>query len=430
MTKTPAACYNKAMFRFIHAADVHLDSPLQGLEAHEGAPLELLRGATRRAFKNLVNLAIDEKVDFVVIAGDLYDGDWKDYSTGLFFRGQMVLLQEKGIPVYLIAGNHDAVSVISKKLTLPENVHVFSTRSAETKVVAGHPVAIHGRGFPNREVRENLVIDYPSAVSGKFNLGVLHTSLTGKSGHDNYAPCSEADLREKGYGYWALGHIHQPEVISKDPWIVFAGNCQGRHVKETGPRGCRLVTVNDSLQVESAEWRDLDVVRWEELRVDFTRVEVEEEALGLVGDAMRRAVTTAKGRLVAARIVITGTTSLHGSLHRDDQHWRAQFLARAQDQGSEAIWIERIKMATTPVYDVAQLAERDALTRIVVENLDETHDQQITLPTEIKEMLEVLPPEVRSEVEAEWNVDQRTAVLSDVRAIILDALATKGGQGA
>ena len=416
------------MFRFIHAADPHLDSPLHGLELHEGAPVGVLRAATRRAFENLVNLAIEEKVDFVVIAGDLYDGDWKDYSTGLFFRGQMVRLQAEGIPVYLIAGNHDAASVISKKLTLPENVHVFSTRVAETKEVAGHPVVIHGRGFPNRAVPENLVIDYPLAMPGAFNLGMLHTSLTGKPGHDTYAPCSEADLRKKNYGYWALGHIHQPEVISRDPWIVFAGNCQGRHVKESGPRGCRLVTVNDSLEVESADWHNLDVVRWQELKIDFTGVELEAEALRLVGDAMSNAMNAAEGRLVAARIVITGTTALHGSLHHDGQHWRAQFLALVQDQGPESIWIERTKMATSPVYNIAELAERDALAKIVVDNLDESHTQQITLPTEIGEMLDVLPAEIRSEIEAEWDGEQRTAVISDVRAIILDALATRGGQ--
>ena len=416
------------MIRFIHAADPHLDSPLQGLEAHEGAPVGVLRGATRRAIENLVNLAIEEPVDFVVIAGDLYDGDWKDYSTGLFFRGQMVRLLDKGIPVYLIAGNHDAASVISKRLNLPENVHVFSTRTTESKEVPGHPVVIHGRGFPNRAVPENLAKDYPTALAGRFNLGLLHTSLNGRPGHNTYAPCSEQDLRSKGYEYWALGHIHQPEVISKDPWIVFAGNCQGRHVKETGPRGCQLVTVNDSLQVDSAEWRSLDVVRWQELNVDLSDAESEAEALRRVGDAMANAVTTAEGRLVAARLVISGTTSLHGWLHRDGQHWRAQFLARAQDQGAEALWIERIKIATTPVYDVAQLAERDALTKIVVENLDATHDRKIVLPTEIEEMLGVLPPEIRNEVEAEWSGDQRTTILTDVRAIILDALATKGGQ--
>ncbi len=416
------------MIRFIHAADPHLDSPLQGLEAHEGAPVEVLRGATRRAFENLVNLAIEESVDFVVIAGDLYDGDWKDYSTGLFFRAQMVRLQSKGTPVYLIAGNHDAASVITKKLSLPENVHVFSTRTTESLEVAGHPVTIHGRGFPNRAVPENLAIEYPMAVPGRFNLGLLHTSLTGRPEHDTYAPCSVAELREKGYGYWALGHIHQPEVINKDPWIVFAGNCQGRHIKETGQRGCRLVAVSDSLQVEGVEWRSLDVVRWEELNVDLSGVETETDATRLVSDAMGKAVTAAEGRLVAARIVLSGTTQLHGSLHRNDEHWNAQFQASAQDLGAEAIWIERITVSTSPVYNIAQLAERDALTKIVISNLNETDQQPILLPPEIKEMLSILPLEVRSEVEEELNGEQRATVLSDVRAIILDALATNGGQ--
>ena len=416
------------MIRFIHAADPHLDSPLQGLEAHEGAPVEVLRGATRRAFENLVSLAIEESVDFVVIAGDLYDGDWKDYSTGLFFRAQMVRLQNRGTPVYLIAGNHDAASVITKKLSLPENVHVFSTRTTESLEVAGHPITIHGRGFPNRAVPENLAIEYPMAVPGRFNLGLLHTSLTGRPGHDTYAPCSVAQLREKGYQYWALGHIHQPEVINEDPWIVFAGNCQGRHIKETGARGCRLVTVSDSLQVEGVEWRSLDVVRWAELNIDLSGIETETEATRLVSDAMGKAVTAAEGRLVAARIILSGTTQLHGSLHRNDEHWNAQFQASAQDLGAEAIWIERITVSTSPVYDIAQLAERDALTKIVVSNLNETDHQPILLPPEIQEMLSILPLEVRSEVEEELNGQQRATVLSDVRAIILDALATNGGQ--
>ena len=416
------------MIRFIHAADPHLDSPLQGLEAHEGAPVEVLRGATRRAFENLVSLAIEESVDFVVIAGDLYDGDWKDYSTGLFFRAQMVRLQSKGTPVYLIAGNHDAASVITKKLSLPENVHVFSTRTTESLEVAGHPITIHGRGFPNRAVPENLASEYPMALPGRFNLGLLHTSLTGRPGHDTYAPCSVAQLREKGYQYWALGHIHQPEVINEDPWIVFAGNCQGRHIKETGARGCRLVTVSDSLQVEGVEWRSLDVVRWAELNIDLSGIETETEATRLVSDAMGKAVTAAEGRLVAARIILSGTTQLHGSLHRNDEHWSAQFLASAQDHGADAIWIERIKVSTSPVYDLAELAERDALTKIVVTNLTATHDQPILLPPEIEEMLSILPLEIRTQVEDELNGEQRATVLSDVRAIILDALATNGGQ--
>jgi len=416
------------MLRFIHAADPHLDSPLQGLEAHEGAPVASLRGATRRAFEKLVQLAIDEQVAFLAIAGDVYDGDWKDYNTGLFFRGQMVRLNEKQIPVYLIAGNHDAASVISKKLSLPENVQVFSTRTAESKEVPGHPVVIHGRGFPHRAVPENLVLDYPPAVSGKFNLGLLHTSLTGREGHDTYAPCAVADLQNKGYGYWALGHIHQPEVISQDPWIVFAGNCQGRHIKETGPRGCRLVTVNDSLEVEAAEWRSLDVVRWQELKVDLAGSDHESEALARVSAAMEQAVAEAEGRLVAARIILSGSTILHGSLHREGHRWRAEMLARAQDQGEEAVWLEQVKIRTTPVYNVALLAQRDALTKIVVEGLDRAPEDRQPLPEDIRDMLEVLPAEIRAELEAEWSGEQRAEVLKDVRAIILEALGTKGGQ--
>ena len=416
------------MFRFIHAADPHLDSPLRGLEAHEGAPVALLRGATRKAFENLVNLAIDEAVNFVVIAGDLYDGDWKDYSTGLFFRGQMVRLEAKRIPVYLIAGNHDAASVVSKKLTLPENVHVFSTRTAETMEVPGLAAVIHGRGFPHRAVPENLAVDYPTAVPGKFNLGLLHTSLTGRPDHDTYAPCSEQDLRNKGYAYWALGHIHQPEVISEDPWIVFAGNCQGRHARETGPRGCRLVTVKDSLEVASAEWRDLDVVRWQAVEVPLAGVENEAGAIKGIREALAGAVAAAEGRLLATRIHLTGATALHGSLHRDAQHWRAQVQALAQDFGEESVWVERLRVGTRPVYDLAELAARDALTKTVLETLETATHHLPALPDDITEMLDVLPPELRAEVAAEWDPDQRPALMEEVRAIILEALQTKGGK--
>ncbi|HAA04824.1 MAG TPA: DNA repair exonuclease, partial [Syntrophobacteraceae bacterium] len=274
--------------------------------------------------------------------------------------------------------------------------------------VAGHPVVIHGRGFPNRAVPENLVMDYPAAVPYKFNIGLLHTSLTGRAGHDTYAPCSETDLRQKGYGYWALGHIHQPEVISQDPWIVFAGNCQGRDAREVGPHGCRLVTVSDFLEVESVEWHDLDVVRWRLLEIDLAGVEEESEALRRVALSMTNAVSESKGRLVAARVVFTGPTPLHGSLHRETHRWRAELLGRAQDQGEETIWIERMKVSTSPVYDLAQLAERDALTKIVLETLDQAGIEPGNLVAEIKDikdMLDVLPSEVRSEVESDWMGD-------------------------
>ena len=173
------ALHGLTVFRFLHAADTHIDSPLEGLDAYDGAPVAALRGATRAAFANLVDLALAERVDFLLLAGDLYDGDWKDYSTGLFFTRQMARLKVAAIPVCLIAGNHDAASVLTRRLSLPDNVHVFSTRTAETRQLDGLPVAVHGRGFPHRAVPENLVPDYPAPLPGRFNIGLLHTSLTG-----------------------------------------------------------------------------------------------------------------------------------------------------------------------------------------------------------------------------------------------------------
>ena len=414
------------MIRFIHASDAHIDSPLRGLDIYDGAPVDLLRGATRKAFINLIQLSIDENIDFLVMSGDLYDGDWKDYSTGLFIRAQLVRLHDRGIPVYMIAGNHDAESVITKTLSLPKNVHVFSTRTTESIEVPGHPVVIHGRGFPKRAVPENLVLEYPAAVANKFNIGLLHTSLTGRTGHGTYAPCNENDLRQKGYSYWALGHIHKPEVVSEDPWIVFSGNSQVRNVGEVGPRGCRLVSVNDTLEVEGIEWHDLDVVRWHILEVDLVGITEEGDAFAHVSSSMAKAIAESDGRLIAARLVFKGATSLHGSLHRETERWSAELHARAQDQGSDALWIEKIKLSTTPLYNVQELAEQDALTKIVIETLGEDTLVPEILPS-IKDMLDVLPPEIRSEVESELHEDAGVTLMEDVRAIILDSLTTKGG---
>jgi DNA repair exonuclease SbcCD nuclease subunit len=415
------------MFRFLHAADTHIDSPLDGLEVYDGAPVEALRGATRRAFENLVALALDEPVDFVLLAGDVYDGDWKDFSTGLFFTRQMARLDAAGIPVYLIAGNHDAASVLTRRLSLPPNVHLFSTRVAETKEVPGVPVVVHGRGFPNRAVPENLVPDYPPPVASRFNVGLLHTSLTGAAGHDTYAPCALRDLQQKGYDYWALGHVHLPQVLAERPWVVFAGNTQGRHVRETGPRGCRLVTVDDSLDVVSCEHRALDVVRWSQVTVDLCGIDHEPGVLSLIGDALQQASREADGRLLAARITLTGATPLHDRLRRDLPRLRAECIAQAQRVAGEGVWIEEVEVGTAPVVDPQALAQRDDLTRVVLASLDAAGSRSPEVPPEVEAMLKLLPGELRTLVEDELTDGHRGALLEDVRAIVLDALGTRSG---
>ncbi len=179
-----------------------------GLEQYEGAPVQEIRNAARRALSNLVDLAIDQKVAFVLIAGDLYDGDWRDYNTGLFFVDQVRRLREADIPLYLISGNHDAANKMTRTLRMPENVTFFSADRPETALLPDLDVAIHGQSFATAAVYDDLSEGYPLADSGRFNIGMLHTCAAGREGHDRYAPCSIEGLKSKGYDYWALGHIH------------------------------------------------------------------------------------------------------------------------------------------------------------------------------------------------------------------------------
>src|SRR3954451_11192985 len=179
--------------KFIHAADIHLDSPLIGLQRYDGAPVEALRGATRRAFQALVDLALAEPVDFLLIAGDLYDGDWRDFNTGLFFVQQATRLTRAGIPIFLIHGNHDAESRISRRLTLPETGKMFSAARPETARRPELGVAIHGQSFRPPDVTDTLARDYPAPIPGWFNIGLLHTAATGREGHAPYAPCDPRD---------------------------------------------------------------------------------------------------------------------------------------------------------------------------------------------------------------------------------------------
>src|ERR1022692_407822 len=255
------------LMKFIHCADVHLDTPLQGLAEYLGAPVNEIRNATRRAFEKIVNAAISEKVDFVVIAGDLYDTGLKSFESALFFNKSMLRLKEAGIDVYLIHGNHDAASKLIKHLRPPSNVHVFRSNEPHTFSIEALRVAVHGQSFATPETIEDLAAHYPPRVPDFFNIGVLHTNLSGISDHANYAPCSLETLKNKGYQYWALGHVHNRQVLCADPYIVYPGNIQGRHGKEQGEKSCELVTVADAGTVSIGPI-STSVVPWIETCID------------------------------------------------------------------------------------------------------------------------------------------------------------------
>jgi len=306
-------------------------------------------------------------------------------------------------------------------------VQAFSTRTAETRLLPGLPVAIHGRGFPHRAVPENLTLEYPERLPGHFNIGLLHSSLTGAPGHDVYAPCCLADLAAKGYQYWALGHVHQPQVLGRAPWVVYPGNTQGRHIRETGARGCTLVTVGDDLEVVEAEFRALDVVRWARLEVDVAAADDAAAVYAEIAASLARAAAAAEGRLLAARIVLVGATSLHNTLKRDLPGLRAECINQAQSVPDD-IWIETVEVRTTRRQNLAELAARDDLTRIVLESLDQAAAGELAVPDEVNDLLRILAPELREGVAADLAAPQRAALLDDVRAILLESLAQKGGE--
>ena len=344
--------------RFLHAADIHLDSPLRGLERYEGAPVEEIRSATRRAFDNLIELATEEEVDFVLLVGDLYDGDWKDYNTGLYFVERMGRLREAGIRVFIVAGNHDAASQITRHLRLPDNVTLFSTRKPQRVVLDDLHVGICGQGFATRAVTDDLSEAYPQGDPQLFNIGLLHTCLDGKPGHEPYAPCSVDGLRSKGYQYWALGHVHKREEVSQDPWIVFPGNIQGRHIRESGPKGCTLVTVENQ-EIAEVEHRDLDVMRWSLCELDVSASETMDDLYEKVREGLQSALDAAEGRPVAARLILQGACSAHSTLHADRERWTQEYRALATGLSGAGIWLEKVSIKTRPSVSFDEALERD-----------------------------------------------------------------------
>lgn len=389
------------LFRFLHTADIHLDSPLKGLAGQEGTAAERIRTATREAFDQLVGLAIEERVAFLVIAGDLYDGDWRDYKTGLFFVSQMGRLHEAGIPVYLLYGNHDAESQITRHLTLPDNVHVFESRKPQSFTINDLGVVLHGQSFKQRNITANLALTYPEPVTGNFNIGVLHTGLGGMGGHENYAPCSLDDLVNKDYDYWALGHVHQANVLHERPHVVFPGNLQGRHARETGAKGASLVTVENGEVVEVVTLPS-DVVRWSVVPVDLENATSIGDAVDRIREAIESAVTLAEDRLLACRIRLQGRTEDHGQLLAAEDQLLAEARSIALGLGSDKAWVEKVVIATEPVIAPEILAGReDAVGELqrMLQEASSDSDLLHKLKTDIDGMIRRLPHEVRTDVE-------------------------------
>ncbi|MCJ2035796.1 exonuclease SbcCD subunit D [Methylobacterium sp. J-068] len=408
-------------FTFIHAADLHLGSPLTGLALKDPDIARRFASAGRRAFEDLVTYAIERGVAFLVVAGDVYDGDWSDNTIGLFFARQVARLDRAGIPVFLVRGNHDAESVVTRSVTLPASVRNFSTARAETHRLDALRVALHGRSFPNRAVEENYALTYPAALPGWFNIGILHTSCTGHAAHATYAPCSVADLAARGYGYWALGHVHDYAELSRDPWIVFPGNLQGRSIRECGPKGAVAVSVADGV-VGQVERLIVDHARFHHLEVDLVGAAGEREAVAAIEAALRPVAEAAAERLVAVRVRLHGETPAHDRLAADRDGLTAEIQAAAH-RLHEDIWLERLKIETVRPRRAAAEARPDAFAAIdpatLLEAVDHDPEFRARARAALAEITARMPGGLAADDDLAADLD---ALCAEAEAVILGRL--------
>jgi exonuclease SbcD len=410
--------------KLVHAADLHLDSALTGLTRYESAPADEIRGATRRAFANLVSLCLEERAALLVIAGDLFDGDWRDVSTGLFFAAQLSKLCEGGVQVAWIRGNHDAASQIRKSVRLPDAVVELPWERAETRVFDELGVAVHGRSFAKRDVTEDLAATYPERIAGALNVGLLHTALEGRAGHDLYAPCRVETLINRGYEYWALGHVHQREVVHAEPHIVFPGNLQGRHARELGEKGATLVSFEGD-RVSSVEHRSLDVVRWAELSINVSSAQHLDDVRAACQSELTLAAEAAQGRLLAFRVKLHGNSELDAQLRARRDELREDLCGFSYGVGGAGAWLEKLQISSQPLTREVPLGD-DALAEIdrALAELLQASDAD-TYVEQLGDLTKRLPPEVLDQVPElrGGSAELAAELMADVRSLLRERLA-------
>ena len=357
-----------ARLRFVHAADLHLDSPFRGIRSE--APeyvADSLRRATFDAYENIVALCLREQVDALLVAGDIYDGADRSLRAQLKFVDGLTRLDAAGIRSFVCHGNHDPLDGWEARLSLPPGCVRFGPEVSGEPVFADEPerATVYGVSYPTREVRENLTPLFAQAsLDGGFGIGLLHANVGGNSNHDSYAPCSVTDLAETGLDYWALGHVHTRQVLRQErPTVVYPGNPQGRHPLETGERGVYLVEVDDYGAV-SLEFRPVDMVRWETLEVGIAALEAEQELLDAVDSATAACADAAGGRSVVFRLALAGRGPLHlwlrsaGTVEELRERVNEQY-APSTSSGQAWLWCERIQADTASPVDREQVALRE-----------------------------------------------------------------------
>lgn len=384
-------------FRFVHTADIHLDSPLKSLALLNPELADLIGLATRRSFSQIIDLCLEERVDALIIAGDLYDGDQTSMKTARFLAEQLGRLHHSGIRTYIIRGNHDALSKITAQLMMPETVKVFG-ESAEVVTVErldrDFAVAIHGMSFAKPHAPESLLRHFAVPVPGAVNLGIMHTSLGGSPGHDLYAPCSIADLRQAGFQYWALGHIHKRSIVEDQSCaIVMPGIPQGRDINEDGSKSVSLVTVRDDRSVVVEE-RKTAVAQFERLQIDASTAVDWEDLVSVSKRQLGELASAVSANQIVARVEVTGTSELAWRARRDIDLLRTELETHGSLIGN--MWVERVKVSSSrPRQAAGNSGALDELMSIIEREIHDSVDFNAEMAAIADELRNQLPAELR-----------------------------------
>lgn len=348
--------------RFVHTGDLHLDSPFLGIgQAAPERVATALRDATLRSWDRIVGLALDQHVNAVFVAGDVFEGANRTLRAQIAFRDGLERLARERIPSFVVTGNHDPLSGWEPAVAWPELGHRFGADEVTSRPILrdGTELArVHGISYAVRDVTRNLAADFRRTGDETFAIGLLHANVGGQAGHQNYAPCSLSDLAASGMDYWALGHIHRHGILrAADPTVVYCGNPQGRDPGEADPRGCYLVDVDERGRIRP-EFRPMDVVRWQRLTIAIDGITTDDGLIQAVGGAVEAAADAA-GRSIVALVTLTGRGPMHASLQRagflTDLH---QLVRERFGVGDPFAWLDSIRNETRPSIDLG--ARREA----------------------------------------------------------------------
>ena len=347
-------------FSFVHAADLHLDSPFSTLSYNNQEIVNRLRTSTFEAFDNLIQLCLDRRVDFLLVAGDIYDGPDRSLRAQIRFRNGLHRLHQAGIRSLVVHGNHDPLETWSSGLEWPAGTHIFGPELETVEIKKGEELltCVQGISYPRREEKRNLSRLF-SKTSGAFHIGLLHANVGLDTGHEPYAPCSVKDLNNSRMDYWALGHVHNRRLIQKNPTILYSGNSQGRNIREQGERGCYLVEVDQDYGVRT-EFEALDVIRWAQKELSIHGLETEQDLMDALEDLCQTASGSQSGRASIVRIILKGSGPL-GKLLNEPQTV-PQIHESLIDWGaalSPQVWIDRIRLKIRPEFDLETLIEED-----------------------------------------------------------------------